>query len=66
MESEKGWAVWSPALRGILPHTIAFQEETAINRAIHGGNWKDYLGCGYRTIEVTISYEKPQASDEEE
>lgn len=66
MESEKGWAVWSPCNKNILLHTISGSEEAAINRTSPrgGDNWSALVEMGYRLVEITISYEKPQASDE--
>ena len=65
MESEKGWAVWDPMWQSILFYTIASQEEIAIHKIAPGGgdNWTAMMERGYRTVPVTITYEKPGASD---
>jgi len=64
MESEKAWAVWSPFDgQGILYGTILGSKELA--ESAFGMTRLDRKR-GYVAVPITINYEKPQASDEEE
>ena len=65
MESEKGWAVWSKDDARILFYTISRNESSSFERVSLGEalSVESLEKQGYRLVEVTISYEKPGASD---